>query len=60
MSEEFHNFYSSIKFNEYESTAYRVLMETPEGEKVLGRARGRWEDNIKCIVENRMGRYGLL
>jgi hypothetical protein len=27
--------------------AYRVLMGKPEGRRQLGRARRRWEDNIK-------------
>jgi hypothetical protein len=26
---------------------YRVLVETPEGRRQLGRPRRRWEDNIK-------------
>jgi hypothetical protein len=26
---------------------YRVLVETPEGKRPLGRPRRRWEDNIK-------------
>jgi hypothetical protein len=27
--------------------AYRILVETPEGSRPLGRPRHRWEDNIK-------------
>jgi hypothetical protein len=27
--------------------AYRVLLEKPEGKRLLGRLRHRWEDNIK-------------
>jgi hypothetical protein len=27
--------------------AYRVLVEKPEGRRLLGRPRRRWEDNIK-------------
>jgi hypothetical protein len=27
--------------------AYKDLVGRPEGRKPLGRARGRWEDNIK-------------
>jgi hypothetical protein len=26
---------------------YRVLVEKPEGKRLLGRPRSRWEDNIK-------------
>jgi len=29
------------------STVYRVLMGKPEGMRLLGRPRHRWEDNIK-------------
>jgi hypothetical protein len=28
---------------------YRVLVEKPEGKRLLGRPRRRWEDNIKGI-----------
>jgi hypothetical protein len=31
-------------------TVYRVLMEKPEGKGPLGRARLRWEDNIKMYL----------
>jgi hypothetical protein len=27
--------------------AYRILVGNPEGNRLLGRPRGRWEDNIK-------------
>jgi hypothetical protein len=27
--------------------AYRVLVEKPEGKRLLGRPRNRWEDDIK-------------
>jgi hypothetical protein len=27
--------------------AYRALVENPEGNRLLGRPRRRWEDNIK-------------
>ena len=30
---------------------YRVLVGKPEGKKPLGRARSRWEDNIKMAVQ---------
>ena len=30
---------------------YRVLMEKPEGKRPLGRARRRWEDNIKMGLQ---------
>jgi hypothetical protein len=28
-------------------SVYRVLVEKPEGRRLLGRLRRRWEDNIK-------------
>jgi hypothetical protein len=28
-------------------TAYRILVDTPEGKRPLGRPRRRWVDNIK-------------
>ena len=31
--------------------AYRVLVGKPEGMKLLGRPRRRWEDNIKVDIE---------
>ena len=31
--------------------AYRVLRETPEAKRPLGRARHRWEDNIKMDLQ---------
>jgi hypothetical protein len=30
---------------------YRVLIEKPEGKRQLGRARRRWEDNIKMGLQ---------
>jgi hypothetical protein len=30
---------------------YRVLVGKPEGNRPLGRHRGRWEDNIKMDVQ---------
>jgi hypothetical protein len=27
--------------------AYRILVGTPEGKRLLGRPRSRWEENIK-------------
>ena len=32
---------------EQSRNAYRVLVEKPEGKKLLGRPKHRWEDNIK-------------
>jgi hypothetical protein len=31
--------------------AYRVLVGRPQGLRPLGRARHRWEDNIKVVLE---------
>jgi len=31
--------------------AYRVLMEKPEGMRLLGRPRHRWEENIKMGLQ---------
>jgi RNase P/RNase MRP subunit p29 len=28
---------------------YRVLVEKPDGKRLLGRPQRRWEDNIKLI-----------
>jgi hypothetical protein len=30
---------------------YRVLVRKPEGKKLLGRLRSRWEDDIKMIFK---------
>ena len=30
---------------------YRVLVGIPEGKRLLGRPRGRWDDNIKMDLE---------
>jgi hypothetical protein len=30
---------------------YRVLVGKPEGKRILGRPRPRWEDNIKMYVQ---------
>jgi hypothetical protein len=30
-----------------ERNAYRILVGKPEGKRLLGRARGKWMDNIK-------------
>jgi hypothetical protein len=39
--------------------AYRVLVEKPNGKRPLGRARRRWEDNIKMdLREIGGGWYG--
>jgi hypothetical protein len=29
---------------------YRVLVRKPEGKRLLGRSRHRWEDNIKMEI----------
>jgi hypothetical protein len=31
--------------------AYRILVGRPEGRRLLGRPRRRWEDNIKMDVQ---------
>jgi hypothetical protein len=33
--------------------AYRILVGKPEGKKMLGRPRRRWEDNIKIYLRER-------
>jgi hypothetical protein len=30
---------------------YRVLMGKPEGKRLLGRAKCRWEDNVKMDLQ---------
>jgi hypothetical protein len=35
---------------------YRVLVGKPEGKRPLGRPRDRFEDNIKRIFKNQVGR----
>jgi hypothetical protein len=37
---------------------YRVLVEKPEGERPLGRARRRWEDNIEMDLQEVRGVVG--
>jgi hypothetical protein len=32
-------------------SAYRVLMGKPDGKRLLGRPRHRWEDNIKIDLQ---------
>jgi hypothetical protein len=32
--------------------AYRILVGRPEGRRSLGRARRRWEDNIKMDLQD--------
>jgi hypothetical protein len=39
-------------------TAYRVLVERPEGKRPIGRPRHRWEDNIKMYLQE-VGWEGL-
>jgi hypothetical protein len=31
-------------------TAYKILVGKPEGKRLLGRPRSRWEDNIKMVI----------
>jgi len=37
---------------------YRVLVGKPEGKRPLGRARRRWEDNIKVDLQEVRGGFG--
>jgi hypothetical protein len=37
---------------------YRVLVGKPEGKRPLGRARRRWEDNIKMDLQEVAGGCG--
>jgi hypothetical protein len=30
---------------------YRILVERPEGKRILGRPRRRWEDSIKADLQ---------
>jgi hypothetical protein len=39
--------------------AYIILVAKLEGKRPLGRPRGRWEDNIKMHLRDRMALYGL-
>jgi hypothetical protein len=40
--------------------AYRILLEKPEGKRLLGGLRRRWVDNIKMNHrKGKMGWYGL-
>jgi hypothetical protein len=39
--------------------AYRILVARPERRRPLGRARRRWEDNIKMDLEDVDGGHGL-
>jgi hypothetical protein len=36
--------------NEEERSAYRILVEKPEGKRPLGRARRRWVDNMEMVL----------
>ena len=38
---------------------YRVLVGKPEGKRLLGRPRRRWEDNIKMHLQEVGCGYGL-
>jgi hypothetical protein len=37
---------------------YRVLVGRPEGKRLLGRPRRRWEDNIKMMDFRKIGMDG--
>jgi hypothetical protein len=37
--------------------AYSVLVGKPEGIGLLGRPRHRWEDNIRFILGEKLGRF---
>jgi hypothetical protein len=39
--------------------AYRILVRRPEGRRPLGRARRRWDDNIKMDLEEVGWGHGL-
>jgi hypothetical protein len=39
--------------------AYSISVEKPERKRPLGRPRHKWEENMKWILENRVGDYGL-
>jgi hypothetical protein len=43
---------------EAKRNAYRILVGKPERKRPLGRARRRWVDNIKRVLD-RMRWYGL-
>jgi hypothetical protein len=40
----------ACSMNGEKRNAYRLLVGKPEGERPLGRPRGRWVDNIRCTV----------
>jgi hypothetical protein len=40
--------------------AYRVLVGRPEGKRLLGRPRSRWEDNIKLDLREIRDRWGKM
>jgi hypothetical protein len=55
--EELHNLYSSPSI----IRIITILLETPEGERPLGRPIRRWMDNNKIdFTRDRMGWYGLI
>jgi hypothetical protein len=41
-----------------DSGVHRVLVGKPEGKRPLGRARHRWEDNIKMAFQEVEGGHG--
>ena len=40
------------------TSAFRVMGETPEGNRPLGRVRRRWKTNIKLDLKGKRGRRG--
>ena len=38
---------------------HRVLVGKPEGQRLLGRTRRRWEDNIKMDLQEMGGLWGI-
>jgi hypothetical protein len=39
-------------------SAFRVMVEKPEGNRPLGRVRRRWKTNIKLDLRGKRGRRG--
>jgi hypothetical protein len=53
-NEEHYDLYQSqniIQLIKSRTDAYRVLVGRPEGERLLGKSRPRWEDNIKMDLQ---------
>jgi hypothetical protein len=50
----------SYSMSEAKLKAFRLLVSKPEENKLLGRPRSRWADNIKIYFRDTgMGWYGL-